>query len=235
LTSLQGLKTILLGGGPVPQSLIKISTLKRLHVFKTYGLTEMASQVTATSPKNYPRRLDTAGKCLRFREIKISPNQEILVKGKTLFKGYIQSGRLKKPFMKGGWFRTGDVGRLDVNGYLMVKGRLDNMIISGGENIHPEEIEKMILTCPDVSRTIVLGIANKEFGRRPIAFIDPIHPQSFRPIKLKNYLKTNLESFKIPDRFYVWPKEWKTESMKLNRMKLSEDFKRRGRSFKRVF
>ncbi|MCP4156081.1 MAG: AMP-binding protein, partial [bacterium] len=143
------LKALLLGGSAFPEALIRKALSLNLPIYTTYGLSEMASQVTTTSkndtaPTPPPGRLTSSGKILNFRTIKIE-NNEILVKGKTLFKGYLEKDSISIPLTKDGWFGTGDLGAIDAYGYLRVSGRKDNMFISGGENIMPEEIEALLL------------------------------------------------------------------------------------------
>ena len=101
----------------------------------------------------------------------ISEDFEIWVRGRTLFKGYVK-GKKCDPARDGkGWFHSGDLGHLDKQGYLTVYGRKDNMFISGGENIYPEEIERVLLESILISDAIVAPIENAAFGKRPVAFI----------------------------------------------------------------
>lgn len=205
---LKNLKAILVGGSFIPSSLIEKSFKNKLSIFTTYGSTEMASQITTTPPGAKLPNLFTAGKCLKYRQIKIANDGEILVRGDTLFKGYVESNKIDKPFSQDGWFRTGDLGKIDINSYLSVKGRKDNMFISGGENIHPEEIEKLLLEFPGISQVLVLDISDPEFGSRPIAFVECDSYQSISDDILRIFLSKQLPRFKIPDAFYRWPLEF---------------------------
>ena len=205
---LKKLKAILLGGGPVPDELIQKCQRLKLPVYITYGLTEMASQV-ATSKKGGATPF-----LLPYREIKISADGEILVRGKTLFKGYLKNGKLVRPLDKQGWFRTGDLGSYDSKGGLKILGRKDNLFISGGENIYPEEIEQAILNTKLVEQAIVVPVKHHDFGARPVAYVNSLK----NTISLKKALAKILPSFKIPDRFYALPK---TTGLKLNRKELT--------------
>jgi len=114
---LKKMKAILLGGGPIPNNLLKKSVDLSLPVYITYGLTEMASQVaTSQQIRNYQKKYKV--KILQHRKVKILENKKILVKGKTLLKGYIENQKLKKPFDKNGWFNTGDIGATTSGGVL---------------------------------------------------------------------------------------------------------------------
>lgn len=205
--NLKSFKCILLGGGPVPKSLLQTARHWDLPIHKTYGLTEMASQMV------------TDGKVLSCQRLKISNEGEILVRGKSLFQGYLEGKKIKRPLTKDGWFKTGDLGTMDKHGRLKVLGRRDNMFISGGENIYPEEIESILNRLSMITQSIVVPVPNKEFGFRPVAFIK-VKSSNFRLSKnLEAHLKRYLPKFKIPDRFYRWPEEISPASLKIDRKK----------------
>ena len=104
------LKAVLLGGGPLPNDLIQRAHTAGWPLFATYGLTEMASQVTTTTLGAGADELQTVGGVLPDREVMIAEDHEILVRGATLFQGYVQGGRLNRPLDANGWFHTGDIG-----------------------------------------------------------------------------------------------------------------------------
>jgi O-succinylbenzoic acid--CoA ligase len=135
--ALEGLRAVLMGGGPMPEDLVDQALARGLPVHTSYGLTEMASQVTTTAPGAAPEELRTAGRVLPHREVSVSGEGEILVRGETLFAGYVEGEKTRRPSGTGSWFRTGDLGRLDGAGRLRVLGRRDNLFISGGENVRP--------------------------------------------------------------------------------------------------
>lgn len=166
---LQQVKAILLGGSAVETDLLKQARARGLPVYLSYGSTEMSSQVTTTPA---PAEHISAGKVLAYRELGIGNNGEILVRGRCLSQGYLGPGGLTKHTDSDGWFHTGDRGLVDEDGSLHVTGRMDNMFISGGENIHPEEIERELQSIPGVLRAIVVPIPDKEYGNRPAAFIE---------------------------------------------------------------
>jgi O-succinylbenzoic acid--CoA ligase len=199
------LKALLLGGSPFPVSLIREAISLKLPIHTTYGLTEMASQVT-TTPKDAPlEKLLTSGKLLNYRSLKIDENNEICVKGNALFKGYVEGQTLARPFDPGGWFHTGDLGCIDADGYLHVSGRRDNMFISGGENIMPEEIEALLNRLPGVEKSIVVPMEDETYGFRPAAFLKPENKLKITKDEVLRHLQKHLPRFKIPDVFYFWP------------------------------
>jgi O-succinylbenzoic acid--CoA ligase len=213
------MKAILLGGGPIPDSLIRQSLDIGLPTHTSYGSTEMASQVTTTGMGDSPEKLRTSGKLLPHRELQISSEGEILVKGRTLFRGYSDGNQLSKARDNQGWFHSSDMGYLDDDGYLTVTGRLDNLFISGGENIQPEEIENAILQIVGVLNAVVVPVKDEEFGERPAAFVKTEKGRTDFT-KIKRYLEKELPCFKVPDYFLPWPKDFLDEGMKLNRKSL---------------
>jgi o-succinylbenzoate---CoA ligase len=221
---LRSFKCILLGGSAMPQPLIEQSLKLGLNIYLSYGLTEMSSQV-ATGKVS---RIDQAcAKVLPYRQVNISPEGEIMVRGEVLFKGYETGMRLSLPIReKGYWFPTGDMGQLDKEGCLTVTGRRDSMFISGGENIHPEEIEKALLSIKGIEGAIVVPKEDKEFGHRPIAFI------KFAGVPLADdyivrCLQDDLPHFKVPIAFFPWPRNLMAQGIKISRQEFLKNLPRR--------
>ena len=209
------LKAVLLGGSQIPEELVRIAIARGVPLHTTYGLTEMASQVTTTPPGASLPLLRTAGKLLPYRELKVDSDGIIWVRGRTLFAGYQQGTEILSPFDEEGWFKTGDKGRWDEAGMLQVTGRLDNMFISGGENIQPEEIEAVLLKQAGVRRAVVVPVPDNEFGFRPVAFVEGLDSGNWKA-SLVAAIAGELERFKIPDAIYRWP-EATEEGMKIKR------------------
>jgi O-succinylbenzoic acid--CoA ligase len=218
-----GLKAILLGGGQIPPPLVDEAASRGLPIHTSYGLTEMASQVTATPPGALREELHTSGHPLPHREISISDDGEILVKGETLFAGYVKSDIITRPLDAEGWFHTGDLGGLDADGYLRVRGRKDNLFISGGENVQPEEIEEALCWLEGIEDAVVVPISDTEFGSRPVAFVRTTGG-AVEPEDLARALEPTLPRFKIPVAFHGWPEV--TGGMKLDRASFRESARR---------
>jgi len=199
------LTNVLVGGGFIPQNLIRRANKIGLKLHTSYGLTEMASQVTTTAADDSPAKLFTSGKPLMHREVKLSPGGEILVRGKTRFKGYVETGSLIAPFDDDGWFGTSDLGQIDADGYLAVTGRKDNMFVSGGENVQPEEIEAVLSRVSFIEEAVVVPVKNVEYGHRPVAFVKIKPEQKMRVEDIISFLEDYLPRFKIPDSFYRCP------------------------------
>jgi O-succinylbenzoic acid--CoA ligase len=199
-TDLSGLRAVLMGGGPIPPSLVDRTLARGVPVHTSYGLTEMASQVTTTPPGASAGELRTAGRALPHREVRVSGAGEIQVRGATLFAGYLRHGGTDLPLEDGGWFPTGDLGEIDASGNLTVLGRRDNLFVSGGENVRPEEIEDALSRLPGVDEAVVVPVPDPEFGARPVAFVR----RSAGAGDLARALEAVLPRFKIPKTFHEW-------------------------------
>ncbi|MBA2442418.1 MAG: o-succinylbenzoate--CoA ligase [Rubrobacter sp.] len=210
----ESLRAVLLGGSAMSPALLDEAVRRGLPVHTSYGLTEMASQVTTTPPGSPQRALRTSGKVLPHREVSVSEEGEVLVRGETLFAGYVEGEELRRPLDRKGWFGTGDLGDLDGEGYLTVRGRRGNMFVSGGENVQPEEIEAALLRLPGVEEAVVVPVPDEVFGARPVAFVRADDRES--PGHLAEGLATVLPRFKIPVRFHAWPGDM-PEGMKADR------------------
>jgi O-succinylbenzoic acid--CoA ligase len=223
------LSALLIGGGPVPRALVEAAHERGYPLHTTYGMTETSSQVTTTPPKAPLNRLTTSGRCLPHRDVKISPEQEILVRGNVLFQGYVAGSTVRDPRDEEGWLHTGDLGRIDDEGYLHVQGRKDSQFISGGENIQPEEIERTLIQQEGVRRAVVVPVPDAEFGQRPVAFVQMDMPLS--PAQLTRQLEATLPRFMIPVEFYTWPEDvGTTRRMKADRPAFREEARRRQAS-----
>ncbi|MCK4485675.1 MAG: o-succinylbenzoate--CoA ligase [Desulfobacterales bacterium] len=202
-------KVILLGGAPAPKKMVEKIRLLRLPVLTTYGMTESASQITSMSPGDPADKLSTSGKPLKHVQLRIVDSEgkdvppgvqgEIIVKGKTLFRGYLNRDVWRK-WHDDQWFITGDKGYFDSDGYLTVTGRVDDMFVSGGENIYPGEIEVEAASYPHIRACAVLAVDDTEWGKRPVLFVEPVETVEFNEQDMAAYLKTRLPKIKIPEK-----------------------------------
>lgn len=201
---LHRLRAVLAGGGPIPMPLVERAIQARVPLHLTYGMTEAASQICTTERlMELPLPLH-AGKPLPGREVRISASGEIQVRGPVLAQKVLGADGLWEDLLDAdGWFATGDLGALTAEGHLVIHGRRDRLIISGGENIQPEEIEAMLLEIPGIRRAVVIGKSDSEFGERPVAFL----LGDFDESEVRNFLAARLERFAIPGKFLRWPAE----------------------------
>ncbi|HSU79447.1 MAG TPA: o-succinylbenzoate--CoA ligase, partial [Candidatus Angelobacter sp.] len=223
-------RCMLLGGGPVPLSLLNICKEKDIPVFQTYGLSETASQIVTLAPEYMLSKLGSAGRPLFPAQIKIvkegevlGPNQEgeILVKGPNVTSGYDHRPDATREAIKDGWLQTGDMGRLDEDGFLFVLDRRKDMIVSGGENIYPAEIESVLSAHPDVLEAGVIGRDDAQWGKVPVAFVVLRSGLEFEPEKLLSHCREHLARYKVPRLFVKLDHLPRNASRKLLRRELA--------------
>ena len=200
---------VLLGGSHIPQELALQAQANGIETWIGYGLTEAASTVTAKQVD----QLTTVGRVLANRKIQLR-DQRILIGGSTLAAGYFYQGELSKLVDQQGWFDSKDLGQWQ-NGELRIIGRADNQFISGGENIHCEEIEAALNQIESVIQAIVVPVPDMEFGHRPVAVL-----QTDTLLSASQYnqcLEQRLQKFKWPIRYYLMPPDVLTSGIKVSR------------------
>jgi o-succinylbenzoate---CoA ligase len=198
----------LIGGGPVPAPLLERARAARLLALQTYGLTEACSQVTTERPAEADGR--TAGPALPGLEVRITgPDGEVLgpgregdveVRGPTVMAGYLNRPEATREALRDGWLRTRDMGELDERGRLTVLSRRTDLIVRGGENLYPVELETVIAAHPAVQEVAVVGVADARWGEVPVAFVVP-RPGQVLPGDLDAWCRRSLAGFKVPARF----------------------------------
>ncbi|MGH3264214.1 MAG: AMP-binding protein, partial [Trebonia sp.] len=158
---LSGPRAILVGGGPVPEEPLEEAIGRGATVVQTYGLTEACSQVTTLAPADASRKLGSAGRPLLTTHLRMQDG-EILVQGPTVAPGRADPD---------GWLHTGDLGRIDEEGFLYVEDRIDDMIVTGGENVVPAEVEKVLMRHPEVADAAVIGREDPEWQQAVTAVV----------------------------------------------------------------
>ena len=128
---------------------------------------------------------------------------EICMRGRNVMKAYVDNPEATAAaFWDGEWLRSGDIGIFDQDGYVFIVDRLKDLIITGGENVYPREVEELLYTRPEVEECAVIGLPDKEWGERVAAFIVPKAGQTIVPNEIKSFLKPRLSPFKVP-KVYV--------------------------------
>lgn len=200
---------ILAGGGPIDSTLMKAAIDKGIEIIKVYGATETASFVTGLVPNDFYGHEESAGKVMENVIIHILDEKrevlpsgktgEVAIKSKTIFKGYINDRLETERRFWGDYYLTGDIGYLDDKGFLYILGRKDSMIISGGEKISPEEVEKAILLFPGIRECAVFGVKSKEWGEEVRAAY--ISATELVEDDIKEFLTKSISAYKIPKKF----------------------------------
>ncbi len=223
------LRCVLLGGGPVPYPLLEECMLRDIPVVQTYGLTEACSQAVTLSTADVMRKLGSAGRPLPPVQLRImhdnrptSPGEpgEIFLKGPTITPGYVDRPEATAQAFQDGWFATGDIGYLDKDGYLYVLDRRADLIISGGENVYPAEIESVLLSHPGVEEAGVCGRADPQWGQVPVAFVVLKAGSTVSAEELLGYTAQKLARYKQPRSIYFSRQLPHTSSGKLLRREL---------------
>jgi o-succinylbenzoate---CoA ligase len=221
---------MLLGGGPAPLQLLQACVEKGIPVFQTYGMTESSSQIVTLAPEYSLSKLGSAGKPLFTSQVQIVAENgsqvpsgvpgEIVVKGPNVTPGYLFLPEVTEEKFQNGWFHTGDVGYLDEEGFLYVLDRRSDLIISGGENIYPAEIEAVLLAHRDVLEAGVTGLEDAKWGQVPIAFIIKKPGTNPSSEELMQFCKEQLGKYKVPKAFYFMEELPRNASKKLLRREL---------------
>jgi O-succinylbenzoic acid--CoA ligase len=172
-------------------------------VVQTYGLTESASQVATLAPADALRKLGSAGQPLLPTQLRIAAAGagevgEILVRGPTVMQGYINRPEETAQALRDGWLHTGDLGYLDEEGYLYVVSRRHDLIISGGENIYPTEVESALLAHPAVEEAAVVGVLDAHWGQAPAAVVKLRGAMAANEAELIDFCRERLAAYKVP-------------------------------------
>ncbi|HCZ38081.1 O-succinylbenzoic acid-CoA ligase [Brochothrix thermosphacta] len=212
-------KVVLLGGGPVTKELLAACQERNIPVIPSYGMTETAAQAVAMPLDKVADKLGSAGLPLFQTQLRINKGTEatdtvgdIWLKGANITPGYY--GKQSTDFQNG-WFRTGDVGYLDNEGFLYVKERAGDLIISGGENIYPTEIEHVLLGHPAIKEIAVVGVPNEQWTQVPVAYI--VTDKAVTEAELAHFLKNKLAKYKWPQAYYHVEKLPRTATGKIQR------------------
>ncbi|RAL21307.1 class I adenylate-forming enzyme family protein [Thermoflavimicrobium daqui] len=179
---ISSLRSILCGGTFVPESLIRLFDSYGIHVNQVYGCTEASGAITFWQQRLGMNKCHTAGKPLAFAQVKIfdpisgqelpiGKVGEVAVKAPYVFKGYWKNEEETQKVLRDGWLYTGDLGKLDEDGCLILVDRLKDLIISGGENVYPAEVEAILQNIDGVAEVAVIGVPDKTLGEVPRAYV----------------------------------------------------------------
>jgi len=186
-------RAILIGGGPVPDDALSEAVGRGASVVQTYGLTEACSQVTTLGPADAKRKLGSAGRPLLTTHLRIEEG-EILVQGPTVAPGCADAD---------GWLHTGDLGRIDEEGFLYVEDRIDDLIVTGGENVVPAEVEQVLLRHPEVADAAVVGREDPEWQQAVTAVVVLREDADLGTEELRRHCASELAGYKVPKRIEI--------------------------------
>ena len=213
------LRVILLGGEFIPMALIDACEKKSLPIYKTYGMTETFSQSVTFSVLDYPHKRDSVGKPLPGMQVRIdNPDTdgvgEIHLTGPMVMIGYID----KEPI--DGDLNTDDIGYVDGDGFVYILNRRKDLIISGGENIYPKELEDLVYTLPAVKECAVVPVSDPKWGQVPALFVAFHDGESMTADAILSFMTSSLAKYKIPKYVRILPALPRNGTGKIVRNKL---------------
>ncbi len=214
------LRAVLLGGGPAPLPLLEECATLGMPVLQTYGMTETASQAVTFAAEDALHKSGSAGKPLLPTELRIEAG-EIQVRGLNVSPGY-HNHPPETSRTPDGWLRTGDLGRIDDDGYLYVLDRRDDLIVSGGENVNPAEVEAALLAHPSVLEAGVTGRPDAQWSAVPVASVVLRSDHHVTADELRVFCRQRLARYKIPAEIDFLPELPRTGSGKLLRRVLRD-------------
>ena len=198
------LRVILLGGEFIPMALIDACEKKSLPIYKTYGMTETFSQSVTFSVLDYPHKRDSVGKPLPGMQVRIDKPDadgvgEIHLTGPMVMTGYID----KEPI--DGDLNTDDIGYIDEDGFVYILNRRKDLIISGGENIYPKELEDLVYTLPSVKECAVVPVPDDTWGQVPALFVAFHDGESMTSDEILSFMTNSLAKYKVPKYVKILP------------------------------
>ena len=231
------LRLILLGGEAPSADLLVRCAAQNLPIATCYGLTETASHVITALPQQVYQKPGTVGKPMLAAQVRIideggadaPPNVpgEILVAGGSVMRGYYQDPAATAKALRSGWLHTGDIGYLDQDGDLFVLQRRQDLIVSGGENVYPAEVEAILRQHPAVAEAAVLGLPDPQWGQRVAAVIETRAGQSTTADDIAAFARQHLAGYKIPRQIAFLTALPRTASGKIQRHQARKSLHRR--------
>lgn len=230
-TDMSSVLYAIVGGEPMPIPLIEKWHQREVFIRQGYGMTEVGPNISSLHQNDAIRRKGSIGRPNFYVQTKIidaagnecatNESGELLLKGPMVTPGYWKNEQATQKTIKDGWFHTGDIVIRDEEDYLFVVDRIKNMFISGGENVYPAEVERVIVSHPAVSEVVVIGIPDEKWGEVGKAFIVKNDP-TLTVEALKAHCKSQLAKFKVPKHFEFLAEIPKSDTGKLNRKVLAK-------------
>ena len=209
-TDFKSVRVFCSGGAPCPIELIRAYHEQGVPLYQGFGMTETSPTVFMLSQEDYQRKIGSIGKPVMFCDIDLVDENgtpvkqgevgELIIKGGNVFKEYWGLPDKTAEAIKGGWFYTGDLAYKDEEGFIYIAGRKKDMIISGGENIYPLEVEQVIGEMNGINEVAVIGIQDDKWGEVPIAIVSLKDNHSLTEEEIHNYCSSKLAKYKVPKR-----------------------------------
>jgi fatty-acyl-CoA synthase len=206
--NLSQLRTIGAAGAPLPLPTLRTWLDRGVTMQQAYGMTEAAPGCTVLDSADAVRKVGSAGKPLFFTDVRVvRPDGtdagvdevgEVIVQGPNVMAGYWDDPERTAEVLTDGWYHTGDAGSLDDEGFLYIRDRYKDMIISGGENVYPAEVESALLHLPGIEEAAVIGVPDQKWGEVGLAVLVATPGAQTDPDAVRTALRERLAGFKIP-------------------------------------
>jgi len=236
---LSSMRAWIYGGGPIGADTARMimSRYKSDRFYQVYGMTESGPTGTTLAPKDQLRKAGSIGRSglpgcdivvMKSATEEAHPGEvgEIWLKADSMMNGYFKDAEATKDVFEKGWYKTGDVARLDEDGYLFIVDRTKDMIVTGGENVYSKEVEDTIVACPGVAASAVIGIPHPEWGETVAAFIVPAKDAALDEEKIRLFLSDKLAKYKVPRTITFVENLPYTPSGKVMKYKLREAYQK---------
>jgi fatty-acyl-CoA synthase len=231
---LSALRTIGAAGAAVPIPTLRTWLDRGVTMQQCYGMTEASPGCTVLDPADAERKVGSAGKPLFFTDLRVvRPDGtdadvdevgEVAVSGPNVMAGYWQDPEQTAAVLRDGWYHTGDAGSLDADGFLYIRDRYKDMIISGGENVYPAEVESALLELPGIVEAAVIGVSDPRWGEAGMAVVVPAPGSALDADAVRTALRERLAGFKVPTHVEFVDELPKTATGKIRKPDLRERF-----------
>jgi fatty-acyl-CoA synthase len=231
---LSSLRNLIVGGAPVPEQLIKVYAERGIPFFQGFGLTETAPFACFLPEEKAQEKLGSAGIAPFFTEVRVVDDDgrevpdgergEIVVKGPNVMKGYWNHPEATAEVIVDGWFHTGDIGKRDADGYFYILDRKKDMIISGGENVYPAEIEDTLYQHPDIKEVAVIGVQHPRWGETVRAVVVLHEGRQVTEAEIIEFTQGRLARYKQPKSVVFTDQLPRNPTGKVVKFELREQF-----------
>ncbi len=235
-TDLSSVRWIATGAAPVPVSLLHAYEALGIRIFQAYGLTESCGPGTLLLHEDAEAKVGSCGRPQMHTDLKIVDAEgatipmgsdqpgELLLAGRHMMKEYWNNPEATAQTLRDGWLHTGDVCTWDADGFVTICDRMKDMIISGGENIYPAELENVLAGCPEVQEAAVIGVESQKWGETPLAIVVAAPGCTPTADSLREFCKANLAGYKVPQLYELVDALPRNPSGKLLKPELRERF-----------
>jgi fatty-acyl-CoA synthase len=237
-TDLSSVTKLTCGGSPVPARVADAYELRGLSFSSGYGLTETSPGATSLSPRHSRERSATSGLPHFFTDVRVAgpdgrelpPGEigEILISGPNVIAGYWNRPDATAQAITDGWLHSGDLGFRDADGFLTIADRIKDMFISGGENVYPAEVERVILEMPEVAGVAVIGVPDDTWGEVGRAVVVPAADRSVTHDLIARHLDGRVARYKIPRSTVIVASLPRTATGKISKREIRDLYGRDG-------